>query len=154
MLASQRVNLGWGDKTQGLNDILVNPLASKLFWGKSVLCIGEDIFPILKRVSTYSRSLVSKLMSVEKNNSDSEKQKEPGRTVPRIVLAMGAELVEAVVDHRHASADLSEYDYVLVKDAKEVKEYTGEGVTCVHVPWMKECLIASQLLPLPDGDSE
>jgi len=137
MSASQRVNLGWGDKTQSLNDVLVNPLASKLFWGKSVLCIGEDIFPILKR-----------------NNSDGERQKEPGRTVPRIVLAMGAELVEAVVDHRHASADLGEYDYVLVKDVKEVKEYAREGVTCVHVPWMKECLIASQLLPLPDGDAE
>jgi len=62
---------------------------------------------------------------------------------------MGSEQVEAVCDPKHASADLTEFDYVIMKEEDDVEKYAREGVTCVHVPWMKECLIASQLLPLP-----
>ena len=36
--------------------------------------------------------------------------------VPRIVLCMGAATVESVSDHKHASAALDHYDYVIVKD--------------------------------------
>jgi hypothetical protein len=65
---------------------------------------------------------------------------------------MGAKRVEAVCEPKHASADLSQFDYVIVKEENEVEKFARDGVTCVHVPWMKECLIASQLLPLPPGD--
>lgn len=62
---------------------------------------------------------------------------------------MGAELVEAVLEPKHASMKLNRFDYVLVKEVDDVEQYAGEGVACVHLPWLKECLIASQLLPLP-----
>lgn len=66
---------------------------------------------------------------------------------------MGAESVEAVLEPKNASLPLADFDYVLVKEADDMREHAGEGVTCIHVPWLKNCLIASQLLPLP-GDIE
>jgi len=67
---------------------------------------------------------------------------------------MGADHVEAVCDVKHASFKVFEYDYVLVKDAEEVKKFNAAGKggrsPCVHIPWVKECLVAGKLLDIPD----
>ena len=66
---------------------------------------------------------------------------------------MGADHVEAVCDVKHASRKTIEYDYVLVKDAEEVKKFKtagkGDRPPCVHIPWVKECLVAGKLLDIP-----
>jgi len=66
---------------------------------------------------------------------------------------MGADHVEAVCDIKHASYEASEYDYVLVKDVEEVKKFNATGKDdrppCVHIPWVKECLVAGKLLDIP-----
>lgn len=56
---SQRVNLRWGDKSQQLHEIYRDKYGSNsILYGKSVLCIGLELFPPgktkgLKRVSAY-----------------------------------------------------------------------------------------------------
>jgi hypothetical protein len=69
--------------------------------------------------------------------------------VPRIVIAMGADRVEAVVDVNLASKDMSAYDFVVLKDSSEFKRYLSDssGVNCVSFQWVKECLIAGQAVP-------
>lgn len=45
---SQLVDLDWGNSTEHLSEIMSNPVASKLFEEKSVLCIGVDFVPLPK----------------------------------------------------------------------------------------------------------
>lgn len=66
--------------------------------------------------------------------------------VPHIILGMGAARVEVVADKGHASGSLSDYDYVVVRNANPIKR---KNVTCVDVTWIKNCLISGKLLPLP-----
>ena len=69
------------------------------------------------------------------------------------MLAMGADHVEAVCDVKHAQCTTTEYDLVLVKDMEEVKKFNaskGDRPSCVHIPWVKECLVAGKLLDVPD----
>ncbi len=72
--------------------------------------------------------------------------------LPRIILAMGAETVEAVTEPAHSSKDLSEYDYIVIR---EQAHYSPEFASCttVHWSWVKESLIASRCLPLPTWPS-
>lgn len=68
---------------------------------------------------------------------------------------MGADRVEAVSDIDHASAPLDEFDFVVIKKAEH---YSFElGMTpnkTVHWNWVKECLVASRLLPQPEWGLE
>jgi hypothetical protein len=55
---------------------------------------------------------------------------------------MGAEKVEAVSDSSRASQPLDDYSYVVSRD--------GTGCrNSVSWAWVKDCLIANRLLPLP-----
>ena len=82
---------------------------------------------------------------------ESEKAKEASRTVPHIILAMGAERVEAVSEISCVSDQSFEtFDFVLVKDLNEfVHDLPNDVVMVVHLPWVKECLIAGRLLDTP-----
>jgi hypothetical protein len=82
---------------------------------------------------------------------DVEKAKEASRTVPRIILAMGAARVEAVPDTKLSSdQSLKAFHYIVIKDPDEdLPSLPNTDVNLVHVPWVKECLIAGRLLPLP-----
>jgi hypothetical protein len=64
---------------------------------------------------------------------------------------MGAKRVEAASEIRHASdPSLETFDYVVVKDATEVMHGIPKATaTLVHLPWVKECLIAGRLLEPP-----
>jgi len=133
---SQMVDLDWGNCTEHLGDIMSNRVASKLFRGNSILCLGADLVPLPKGKRT---------------TSDTEKAKEASRTVPRIILAMGAERVEAVSEIRFASdQSFKGFDYVVVKDKGEVvPDLPNDALTLVHLPWVKDCLIAGRLLEAP-----
>ncbi|KAF9648083.1 hypothetical protein BDM02DRAFT_3116022 [Thelephora ganbajun] len=142
-LMSQRVNLRWGDKSQQLRETYRDTYGSNsTLHGKSVLCIGPELFPPGK-----SRGL-------KRFNSEDDRQNESTRKLPSIVLAMGADHVEAVCDVKYALYKTFEYDFVLVKDVEEVKKFNatrkGDRPPCVHIPWIKECLIAGKLLDIPD----
>lgn len=160
---SQRVNLRWGDKSKQLCEIYRDPHgSSSALRGKSVLCIGPELFPpgkprSLKRVSVYvipdSRPFSEPEVNLQINTED-DRQNESTRKLPSIMLAMGADHVEAVYDEKHAAYKTTEYDLVLVRDVEAVRKFnsTGKGdrPPCVHIPWVKECLIAGKLLDIPD----
>lgn len=82
------------------------------------------------------------------STSDSEKAKEASRAVPSIILAMGAERVEAISDIRFASdQSLETFDYVVVKDLDDIPQGLPDvGHRLIHVPWIKECLITGRVL--------
>jgi len=61
---------------------------------------------------------------------------------------MGADAVEAVTESRYASRKLSDYDYVVIRDADRYEPEFSNCVT-VHWSWVKDCLIASRFIPLP-----
>lgn len=77
-----------------------------------------------------------------------DKGQEVMNTIPHIVLAMGADAVEAATEPRYAARKLSDYDYVVIRDANRYGPEFSNCVT-VHWNWVKECLIASRLIPLP-----
>jgi hypothetical protein len=63
---------------------------------------------------------------------------------------MGAARVEAACDVKSASTELCDYDYVVIKDASDYKPSLKKAeAVCVSFQWVKECLIAGKLLPLP-----
>ena len=133
-LMSQRINLRWGDKSQQLHEIYRDMYGSNsILRAKSVLCIGLELFPPGK--------------------PRNDKQNESTRKLPSIMLAMGAE-VEAVCDVKHARYKMTEYDFVLVKDIEEIKKFNAaksdRHPSCVHIPWVKECLVAGKLLDIPN----
>ncbi|KAG2157211.1 hypothetical protein DEU56DRAFT_722795 [Suillus clintonianus] len=129
---SQLVDLDWGNCKEHLSDIMSNTVASKLFSGKTVLCLGADLVP---------------LRGVNKGVSDTGKA--ASQIVPWIMICMGASRVEAATEVKFASKDLPSYDYVIVKEATDFPKNPQDGVTLVHVPWVKDCLISGRLLSLP-----
>jgi hypothetical protein len=151
------VDLDWGNCTDHLSDIMSNPVASKLFRNNSILCLGADFVPLTtkgKRVGPACYSVQATRIDrtdFAQTTSDTEKAKEASRTVPRIILAMGAIRVEAVSEIKYASdQSLKDFDYVVVKDANEIVHgLPNDAVTLVHLPWVKDCLIAGRLLEAP-----
>ncbi|KAG2158219.1 uncharacterized protein EDB93DRAFT_1077479 [Suillus bovinus] len=131
---SQLVDLDWGNCKEHLADIMSNTVASKLFSGKTLLCLGSDLVPLPSRGG-------------RKGGSDTTQ--DASRVVPWIMICMGASRVEAVTEIKFASKDLPAYDYVVVKEASDFPEDLQDDVTLVHVPWVKDCLISGRLLALP-----
>lgn len=131
---SQLVDLDWGNCKEHLTDIMSNTVASKLFSGKTVLCLGADLVPLPSRGG-------------RKGGPDATQ--DASRVVPWIMICMGASRVEAVTEVKFASKDLPVYDYVIVKEATDFPEDPQDDVTFVHVPWVKDCLISGRLLTLP-----
>lgn len=82
-----------------------------------------------------------------------EKSQEAINAVARIILSMGADRVEAVTELRYAAHNLSDYDYIVIREASHYQHEFAECIT-VHWGWVKDCLIASRYLPLPDWFSE
>ncbi|KAG6917953.1 hypothetical protein DXG01_017137 [Tephrocybe rancida] len=133
---SQQVDMNWGYSVHHLNDIMDNKVPCKLLSGKSILCVG-DMVPKMK------------------GKKGEEKAHEAHNAVTRIILAMGADRVEAVSDAAYSSAPLHEFDLVVVKKAEHYSPNMGmvEGKT-VYWNWVKDCLIASRLLPQSRWETE
>jgi hypothetical protein len=150
------VDLDWGNCTEHLSDIMSNPVASKLFSNNSILCLGADFVPLPKGKRVRPTQYIAQAKALTtlvpaQTTSETEKGKEASRTVPRIILAMGAKRVEAVAEIRFASDQSCKvFDYVVVKDKGEVvDDLPNDAITLVHLPWVKECLIAGRLLEAP-----
>jgi hypothetical protein len=79
------------------------------------------------------------------NSPDLDMSKEASTAVPRIILAMGADRVEAAADTQSASERLSAYDYVVSQDPLPD---LGAGVKTVNVEWVKDCLVSRKLTKL------
>ncbi|KAG5653828.1 hypothetical protein H0H81_010101 [Sphagnurus paluster] len=135
---SQQVDYDWGNSIHQLNEIMDNRVPCKLFDGKTILCVGAEMIPTQKG---------------KKATIADEKNHEAQNAVTRIILAMGANRVEAVSDVRYASSAISSFDYVVVKEAGHYGPHLEDG-TIVHWPWVKDCLVASRLLPLPQWGSQ
>ncbi|PPQ93283.1 hypothetical protein CVT25_015281 [Psilocybe cyanescens] len=135
---SQQIDIDWGNSFYQLKDIMSNAVACKLFADKSILCVGPEMVcqPKGKR-----RAAVD------------DKAQEATNAIPQIILAMGADIVEAVTDPRYATRQLKEYDYLVIREKHQYLSQFSECVT-VHWTWVKECLIASRYLPLPSWDGE
>ncbi|KAH8116815.1 hypothetical protein DFH11DRAFT_1852350 [Phellopilus nigrolimitatus] len=130
---SQTVDLDWGCAIEHLTEIMENKVPHKILANTSVLCVGADLLPL----------------PAKKTATAADRSLEASRTVPRIIVCMGAARVEAVADVKHASKkDLTQYDYVVVKEA--LPSPLVQDATYVDVTWIKECLIAGRLLPLPE----
>ncbi|KAF8163374.1 hypothetical protein B0H34DRAFT_764888 [Crassisporium funariophilum] len=135
---SQQVDVDWGNSVHQLKDIISNAVASKLFTEKSILCVGQEMVPQPKG---------RRRIGVD------EKSQEAINAVTRIILSMGADRVEAVTELRFASRDLTHYDFLVIRG---VENYSSEFAECttVHWTWVKDCLIASRYLPLPEWPTE
>ncbi|KAG6814480.1 hypothetical protein H0H92_000005 [Tricholoma furcatifolium] len=135
---SQQLDMNWGQSIHHLTDIMGNKAPCKLLKGKSVLCVG-DMVPKMK---------IKKLTVVE------EKSHEAHNAATRIILAMGADRVEAVNDIAYASTPLEDFDLVIVKQDKDYDPELMLAEKTVHWNWVKECLVASRLLPQPQWACE
>lgn len=145
---TQQVDMDWGNSHHHLTKIMSNMVPCKLFAQKDILCVGRDMVPQLKgkRASTFLVIYFLCSISFQKNAPD-EKSQALG-ALPRIILAMGADIVEAVTESRLASRKVTDYDYIVIREATQ---YSAEfsGCTTVHWAWVKESLIASRCLPFP-----
>ncbi|KAG6874218.1 hypothetical protein C0995_003764 [Termitomyces sp. Mi166 len=137
---SQQVDINWGTSVHHLTDIMENRVPYEKQEG-------------LKVSSCSSYFLVDvdpkQLPVVE------EKAQEAHNAITRIILAMGADRVEAVTEVDHASAPLHEFDLVVIKKAEHYSIELGMVPDkTVHWNWVKECLVASRLLPQPEWGLE
>ncbi|KAI8998642.1 hypothetical protein BD414DRAFT_475647 [Trametes punicea] len=128
---SQLVDLDWGNCKQHLKEITKNLVPSKVFTGKSILCVSQQFVPCRQKG--------------KKNGGGGSQGPE---SVPQIILCMGADTVEAVTEEKHASLDIEQYDYVVVREEQDY-ERLRRLERCVGVNWVKDCLISGRLLPLP-----
>ncbi|KAG6816444.1 hypothetical protein H0H87_005999 [Tephrocybe sp. NHM501043] len=136
---SQQVDIDWGSSKHHLLDIMDSKVPCKLFSGKSILCVG-DMVP---------KPRGKKLSLVE------EKSHEAHNALTRIILAMGADHVEAVSDVVYASAPIHEFDFIVIKKDEDYRPEAGmTAEQTVHWNWVKECLVASRFLPQPQRTAE
>ena len=154
---SQQIDVDWGNSIHQLKHIMSNAVASKLFAEKNILCVGPEMVPQPKGKRVCSISPVTTYLShtdlfIKRAGVD-EKSQEAINAVARIILSMGADRVEAVTELRYAAHNLSDYDYLVIREASHYQDEFAECVT-VHWAWVKDCLIASRFLPLPDWFSE
>jgi hypothetical protein len=65
---------------------------------------------------------------------------------------MGAKRVEAASEIRYVSdQSFEQFDYIVVKDKKDIiRNLPNDAIKLVHVPWVKDCLIAGRLLGGPE----
>ncbi|KAK0196936.1 hypothetical protein F5146DRAFT_22090 [Armillaria mellea] len=131
-LISQMVNLEWGtDQGVKMEDIMHNPVAMKVLSGKKVICYSEEFFP------------------PKQTRSDREKERKAPTLCPLIMLAMGAERVEA--HRKNSRCQLSNdtlrlADYVIYKDQKPTDPNIKGLTNLVDWQWVKQCLIAGKIL--------
>ncbi|KAI9064428.1 hypothetical protein FKP32DRAFT_1649987 [Trametes sanguinea] len=124
---SQLIDVDWGNSKHHLTDIATSQVPSKVFSGKSIICVSPDFVPGRQRGKKNDNSSID--------------------SVPRIILCMGADTVEAVTDEKYASHDIREYDYIVLREKQAFERLKGYE-HCVDVPWVKDCLISGRLLQI------
>ncbi|KAJ7709817.1 hypothetical protein B0H17DRAFT_1029359 [Mycena rosella] len=122
---TQFVNADWGDDPDDIKKIMGNPVTHKVFSGKTILYIGPEVLTATKG-----------------------RKKNVGLAIPRIMLAMGAESVEAVREAKHASCALSAYDYIVNKSNARIAK--KPDWTVVPWDWVKDALISGCIPAIPE----
>ncbi|KAF5330425.1 hypothetical protein D9619_005443 [Psilocybe cf. subviscida] len=133
---SQQVDADWGSSIYHLHRIMDNGVPSKLFKDMNILYIVSDS-PGQKTQKKFSTLIA-------------DDKAQPSY----ILLGMGAEMVETVATPAYASKDLEEYDYIVVRDNCSKHPDFADYLKVVEWTWVKECLIASRILPIPIRGSE
>ncbi|EIN07281.1 hypothetical protein PUNSTDRAFT_127052 [Punctularia strigosozonata HHB-11173 SS5] len=130
---SQLINWDWG-QADHVSQLINLQCPMKVLRGKTVLCLGLDFVPNPRAGSRASKNSVNEGVAV----------------VPRIVLAMGADLVEAAAEPALSSSpDLSAFDLIMVKSPDDMEDVQPANGHVVHLPWIKDCLITNRLHPYP-----
>ncbi|KAF7363517.1 DNA repair protein crb2 [Mycena sanguinolenta] len=115
---SQFINLDWGkDRRKDLENIMTDTTAYKAFEGKTILCVSPRVLD----------------------------ESDVSAALPRVMLAMGALSVEAVQKIENATLTLTDYSYIVTKDAM-IKPFLLRGCIVVSWDWVKEVLISRRML--------
>ncbi|EKM82613.1 hypothetical protein AGABI1DRAFT_104539 [Agaricus bisporus var. burnettii JB137-S8] len=130
---SQQIDLNWGNRTEHLSELMTNPVAPRILKDQSILCVGPDMTP--------------------KSKSKDTDKGEAASYIIRIILAMGATRVEAVRDTSFAEHPLSHYDLLVIRDREQYHSAYSQTHT-VDWNWIKDSLIMSRFLPMPDWPVE
>ncbi|KAJ7097825.1 hypothetical protein B0H15DRAFT_901638 [Mycena belliarum] len=120
---TQFVNADWGGQTDHLKNIMNNPAAHKVFRDKNILCIDSEVLE-------YAKGKMNVTLAI-----------------PRILLAMGADSVEAVREIRHASHAPQTYDYIVKKDDTNI--HNLPNCIVVRWDWVKDALISGFIPDIP-----
>ncbi|GJJ16095.1 hypothetical protein Clacol_010374 [Clathrus columnatus] len=121
--ASQNFDRVWWRDSDNFGQLLSNSPVEKLFAGKSFLCIGPLFIPKSKEFGTF----------------------------PKVLLAMGASVVQAVTQLKYVKGQ-TKFDYTVVDDdGAEVLSYNG--APGVNISWIKKCLITGIEGPVPWPDT-
>ncbi|KAI0093723.1 hypothetical protein BDY19DRAFT_269440 [Irpex rosettiformis] len=135
---TQLVDYNWGHSKEDMGFIMDNPVAIKAFQGMRVLCVSPAF------VETKKGSIV------DVNDAESK------RMIPRIILCMGASVVEAVSSLTFASRQEFEkdYDYLVIEPSTypNVTNQVKQFKNWVSFKWVKECLMLNRLLPVMHDD--
>ncbi|GJJ12745.1 hypothetical protein Clacol_006990 [Clathrus columnatus] len=106
--ASQNFDRVWWRDSDNFGQLLSNSPVEKLFAGKSFLCIGPLFIPKSKEFGTF----------------------------PKVLLAMGASVVQAVTQLKYVKGQ-TKFDYTVVDDdGAEVLSYNG--APGVNISWIKK----------------
>lgn len=137
---SQFVDLDWGDTQRYVDNIMENRVASKLFDEMNILCVGESFISCKVRMF---------LNAIHPSGTDAPCL----QPILHIMLAMGAEKVDAVKILDVTSERLSKFHYVVIKDTI-IKHWQRavldrNGCEIVSWEWVKDCLISGRLVPIP-----
>jgi hypothetical protein len=149
------VNWDWG-QADHVSQLINLECPMKVLRGRSVLCLGQEFVPSPRDGSRVSIPLRDTKTVADQRHVRLSAQarrttvNEGMGVVPRIVLAMGADLVEAAADPgSSSSSDLSAFDLVLVKAQDDMAHVQLAKGHIVHLPWLKDCLITNRLHPFP-----
>ncbi|KAI0818511.1 hypothetical protein BC629DRAFT_657918 [Irpex lacteus] len=131
---SQIVDYNWHRSPSYVTHIMDNPVPIKLFNEKHILCISPAFVPASRKGSVNDSGKVESKIEV-----------------PRIILCMGASVVEAVTSLTYASKQDFEqdYDYLVIEPGTfpEATEPVKRFKNWVPFKWVKECLVTGRLLP-------
>ncbi|TFK30009.1 hypothetical protein FA15DRAFT_752133 [Coprinopsis marcescibilis] len=138
---TQQVDADWGSSSDYLKDIMSNAVPTKLFKGASVLCVGPDMLPRNKG---------------KRQPEFDQRAQEATNALGRVMLCMGADLVEAVLEPKYAGRPLESYTYIVTRNRVEGDAYSElPRARLVDWSWVKACIVGGRLFDLPEiGISE
>ncbi|KAF8643815.1 hypothetical protein AX16_008833 [Volvariella volvacea WC 439] len=129
---TQQVDAKWGASPHDVKHIMDNLVPAKLFKDKDILCLGDDMFPQVKRNGAVGST------------------QEATNAILGIIVCMGAHRVKAVKTLQQTQHEVETYDYLIIRERDHYTPNLSElGPTVVDWQWVKDCLIASRLLPPP-----
>ncbi len=146
---SQLVDLDWGNSIEHLKGITENLVAAKVFADMAILCVHTLFVPARGRSKKVRAAELNCMRVYARSDASAQPSNPAAEAVPQIILCMGAELVEAVSDEKHASRPIDKYDYVVVREDADRAPFHNVAQHCVDVNWVKDCLTSGRLLPPP-----